>query len=145
MFGLLAIFAEQQINQQSEVDPVDGHGRAGRLVVSGMARGIDAAAHEGALATGTVAVLGGGVADIYPPEHGSLYERLVQEGCVVSERPPTYRAQARDFPRRNRIISGLSRAVVVVEAELKSPEALKLAATGVAVVSEDGHVAGPNR
>lgn len=95
-------------------------GRAGRLVVSGMARGIDAAAHEGALATGTVAVLGGGVADIYPPENRSLYERLAAEGCVVSERPPGYRAQARDFPRRNRIISGLSRAVVVVEAELKS-------------------------
>jgi DNA processing protein len=95
-------------------------GRAGRLVVSGMARGIDAAAHDGALATGTVAVLGGGVADIYPPENRSLYERLVAEGCVVSERPPGYRAQARDFPRRNRIISGLCRAVVVVEAELRS-------------------------
>lgn len=95
-------------------------GRAGRLIVSGMARGIDAAAHEGSLATGAVAVLGGGVADVYPPENQGLYGQLVAEGCVVSERPPGYRAQARDFPRRNRIISGLSRAVVVVEAELKS-------------------------
>ncbi|MDQ0464105.1 DNA processing protein [Caulobacter ginsengisoli] len=95
-------------------------GAAGRLVVSGMARGIDAAAHEGSLATGAVAVLGGGVGDVYPPENRGLYERLAVEGCVVSECPPSYRAQARDFPRRNRIISGLSRAVVVVEAELKS-------------------------
>ncbi len=95
-------------------------GRAGQLIVSGMARGIDAAAHEGAMATGTVAVLGGGVADIYPPENRGLYDRLIAEGCVVSERPPGYRAQARDFPRRNRIIAGLSRAVVVVEAELQS-------------------------
>ncbi|OGN58369.1 MAG: DNA protecting protein DprA, partial [Caulobacterales bacterium RIFOXYA1_FULL_67_7] len=95
-------------------------GQAGHVVVSGMARGIDAAAHEGALATGTVAVLGGGVDDIYPPEHADLYARLVDQGCVVSESPVGARAQARDFPRRNRIISGLSRGVVVVEAEIKS-------------------------
>lgn len=95
-------------------------GRGGQMIVSGMARGIDAAAHDGALATGTTAVLAGGVGDAYPPENAGLYERLATEGCIVSERPPLYRAQARDFPRRNRIISGLSRAVVVVEAELKS-------------------------
>jgi DNA processing protein len=85
-----------------------------------MARGIDAAAHEGALTTGTVAVLGGGVNDIYPPEHADLYARLAEHGCVVSESPVGARAQARDFPRRNRIISGLSRGVVVVEAEVRS-------------------------
>lgn len=95
-------------------------GAAGQVVVSGMARGIDAAAHEGALPSGTVAVLGGGIDDVYPREHAGLYERLCAEGCVVSESPPGYKAQARDFPRRNRIISGLSLAVVVVEAELKS-------------------------
>lgn len=95
-------------------------GRAGHVVVSGLARGIDGAAHEGALATGTVAVLAGGVDDIYPPEHQPLHARITSIGCVVSEREPGRKAQARDFPRRNRIISGLSRAVVVVEAELRS-------------------------
>ncbi|HKR86658.1 MAG TPA: DNA-processing protein DprA, partial [Phenylobacterium sp.] len=95
-------------------------GRAGLVVVSGMARGIDGAAHEGALPTGTVAVLGGGVDDVYPPDHADLYARLVERGCVVSESPPGRTATARDFPRRNRIIAGLSRAVVVVEAELRS-------------------------
>ena len=95
-------------------------GQAGHVVVSGMARGIDAAAHGGALATGTVAVLGGGVNDIYPSEHADLYARLTDQGCVVSESPVGARAQARDFPRRNRIISGLSRGVVVVEAEVRS-------------------------
>jgi DNA processing protein len=95
-------------------------GRAGLIVVSGMARGVDGAAHEGALPTGTAAVLGGGVDDIYPPDHAALYARIVEAGCIVSESPPGRGATARDFPRRNRIISGLSRAVVVVEAELRS-------------------------
>jgi DNA processing protein len=95
-------------------------GEAGYMIVSGMARGVDGAAHDGALPTGTVAVLGGGVDDIYPPEHAGLYQRLIDQGCVVSESPPGVRAQARDFPRRNRLISGLSLAVVVVEAELRS-------------------------
>ncbi|MET0293665.1 MAG: DNA-processing protein DprA [Phenylobacterium sp.] len=95
-------------------------GAAGQVIVSGLARGIDAAAHEGALPTGTVAVLGGGIDDVYPPEHGRLYASIAEDGCVVSESAPGYRAQARDFPRRNRIISGLSRAVVVVEAEQRS-------------------------
>lgn len=95
-------------------------GAAGYAVVSGMARGIDGAAHEGSLATGSVAVLGGGPDDIYPPEHGALYRRLLEQGCVVSEHPPGRRATAKDFPRRNRIISGLSLAVVVVEAEIRS-------------------------
>ena len=95
-------------------------GQAGHVVVSGMARGIDAAAHEGSMQTGTVAVLGGGVNDIYPPEHADLYARLTDQGCIVSESPVGARAQARDFPRRNRIISGLSRGVVVVEAEMRS-------------------------
>jgi DNA processing protein len=95
-------------------------GGAGYVVVSGMARGIDAAAHEGALEAGTVAVLAGGVDDVYPPEHLDLYERLCRDGCVVSESPIGRRAQAKDFPRRNRLISGLAIGVVVVEAELRS-------------------------
>ena len=95
-------------------------GQAGFIVVSGMARGIDAAAHEGAITSGTVAVLGGGIDDVYPPEHGGLYSRIVESGCVVSENEPGRTAVARDFPRRNRIIAGLSRAVVIVEAELRS-------------------------
>lgn len=95
-------------------------GAADHVVVSGMARGIDSAAHEGALPTGTAAVLGGGIDDVYPSENAALYDRLTAEGCVVSESPPGKKAQARDFPRRNRIISGLSLAVVVVEAEMRS-------------------------
>jgi DNA processing protein len=95
-------------------------GQTGHVIVSGLARGIDGAAHEGSLATGTVAVLGGGVDDVYPPEHRGLYERIVATGCVVSESEPGRTAVARDFPRRNRIIAGLARAVVVVEAEFRS-------------------------
>lgn len=95
-------------------------GEAGHVVVSGLARGIDAAAHLGALPTGTVAVLGGGVDDIYPSENADLYRQIVERGCIVSESPVGARAQARDFPRRNRIISGLSRGVIVVEAEIRS-------------------------
>lgn len=95
-------------------------GQAGHVVVSGMARGVDAAAHEGAMMSGTIAVLGGGVDDVYPPENGALYDRLTVDGCIISESAIGHRAQARDFPRRNRIISGLSRAVIVVEAELRS-------------------------
>ncbi|MDP3175340.1 MAG: DNA-processing protein DprA, partial [Phenylobacterium sp.] len=95
-------------------------GAAGLVVVSGMARGVDAAAHEGALDAGTIAVLGGGIDNIYPPEHHGLYARIIAHGLVVAEHPPGRQAQARDFPRRNRIIAGLSRAVVVVEAETRS-------------------------
>ncbi len=97
-----------------------GLGEAGLVVVSGLARGIDAAAHEGALASGTVAVLAGGVDAPYPPENLNLYQRICERGCVVSERPMGHQARAADFPRRNRIISGLARGVVVVEAELRS-------------------------
>ncbi|WP_420477775.1 DNA-processing protein DprA [Brevundimonas sp. FT23028] len=95
-------------------------GEAGHVVVSGLARGIDGAAHTGALPTGTVAVLGGGVDDVYPPDNADLYAQIVGQGCIVSESPVGHRAQAKDFPRRNRIISGLSRGVVVVEAEIRS-------------------------
>jgi len=95
-------------------------GEGGQVVVSGLARGVDAAAHLGALETGTVAVLGGGVDDVYPSDNADLYRQIAERGCIVSESPVGARAQARDFPRRNRIISGLSRGVVVVEAEIRS-------------------------
>jgi DNA processing protein len=95
-------------------------GAAGYVVVSGMARGIDAAAHEGSLPSGTVAVLGGGVDNVYPAENAGLYEAIVSSGCIVSERAIGHVARAADFPRRNRIIAGLSLGVVVVEAELRS-------------------------
>ena len=95
--------------------------KAGVTVISGMARGIDGAAHDGALAHGkTIAVLAGGTDVIYPPEHASLYERIAASGAVISEMPPGTAPQAALFPRRNRIISGASRGVVVVEAALRS-------------------------
>ncbi len=93
---------------------------AGYVIVSGMARGVDGEAHAAAMETGTVAVLAGGIDMIYPPQHEQLYGMLAERGCLVSEAPPGYVAQARDFPKRNRIISGLSLGTVVVEAAEKS-------------------------
>ncbi len=95
-------------------------GEAGHVIVSGLALGIDGAAHTGALASGTVAVLGGGIDDIYPSAHEALYGEIARRGAIVSESPPGTRAQAKDFPRRNRIISGLCLGVIVVEAEMRS-------------------------
>jgi DNA processing protein len=95
-------------------------GAGGLMVASGLARGIDAAAHEGALATGTAAVLGGGIDVIYPAENRTLYDRIAETGVLLSEVPPGTQPQARHFPRRNRIISGVARGVVVVEASPRS-------------------------
>lgn len=95
-------------------------GEAGLTVVSGLARGIDAAAHEAALDRGTVAVMAGGADVIYPPENAALAQRLAGAGALVSEQPPGLVPQARHFPLRNRIISGLALGVVVVEAAEKS-------------------------
>ncbi|MEM8988046.1 MAG: DNA-processing protein DprA [Pseudomonadota bacterium] len=95
-------------------------GAAGAVVVSGLARGIDGVAHGASLETGTVAVVAGGVDVIYPPEHGDLHRAIAEQGAVVSERPIGYQPTARDFPRRNRIISGLAAGVLVVEAASKS-------------------------
>ncbi|MBP2290869.1 DNA-processing protein DprA [Azospirillum rugosum] len=95
-------------------------GEAGLLVVSGLARGIDTAAHAGALGTGTAAVVAGGVDIVYPPENERLYRDIVQQGVVVAESPAGTTPQARHFPRRNRLISGLSLGVLVVEAALRS-------------------------
>lgn len=95
-------------------------GAKGIVVVSGLARGIDAAAHEGALATWTVAVVAGGVDVVYPRENEALTARIAAEGAIAAEQPLGLQPQARHFPYRNRLISGLSRAVVVVVAALRS-------------------------
>jgi DNA processing protein len=95
-------------------------GAAGFAVVSGLARGIDGAAHRASLGTGTIAALAGGHDQIYPPEHGSLAEAIVTEGALVSEMPMGWEPRARDFPRRNRLISGLAAGVVIVEAAKRS-------------------------
>ena len=95
-------------------------GDAGYVTVSGLARGIDTAVHDATLATGTIAVLGGGIDVIYPRENANLAARIAETGLLVSEMPPGLQPQARHFPRRNRIISGLSSAVVVVEAAARS-------------------------
>lgn len=95
---------------------------AGVVIVSGMARGIDCAAHKGALDAGgtTVAVLGGGADICYPPEALALYQRIRETGAVISEQPPGCEPRAEFFPERNRIISGLSDAILVVEAGERS-------------------------
>ena len=97
-----------------------GLGEAGVIVASGMARGIDSAAHGGALATGSIAVVAGGVDVVYPPENRGLHDALAREGAIVAELPLGTEPQARHFPRRNRIISGISLGIVVVEAAAKS-------------------------
>lgn len=95
-------------------------GEAGFVIVSGLARGLDASAHKGALASGTIAVLAGGLDHPYPPQNIKLHDMICAQGAVVSEAPLGMSARARDFPRRNAIISGLSRAVVIIEAALRS-------------------------
>jgi DNA processing protein len=95
-------------------------GQEGVVIVSGMARGIDAAAHQASLSTGTVAVLAGGVDIVYPRENQVLYDQLIETGCVLSDMPLGLEPFAKLFPRRNRLISGLSLGVVVVEAALQS-------------------------
>lgn len=95
-------------------------GAGGFVVVSGLARGVDAAAHLAALKTGTVAVMAGGADVIYPTENAGLAHDIAQQGVRISEQPMGLAPMARHFPARNRIISGLARAVVVVEAAAKS-------------------------
>ncbi len=93
---------------------------AGHVIVSGLARGIDGEAHAASLSHGTIAVLGGGVDHVYPPQHSELYAAIAQQGLIVSESPLGHQATARDFPRRNRIITGCALGVVVIEASERS-------------------------
>lgn len=95
-------------------------GQQGWIIASGLARGIDGAAHQGSLQKGTIAVLAGGLDQIYPLENQILYDRIGEEGVLLAESPFGVQPQATFFPRRNRIISGISRGVLVVEAALKS-------------------------
>lgn len=95
-------------------------GKRGFVTVSGLALGIDGEAHSASLTTGTVAVLGGGIDHMYPAQHERLYAEIAANGLIVSESAIGYRAKAQDFPRRNRIITGLARGVVVVEAAERS-------------------------
>ena len=98
----------------------EGLTRAGFTVVSGLARGIDAAAHEAALEGGTIAVQAGGVDVIYPIENTKLAQEIAKRGLRLSEQPMALDPQARHFPQRNRVVSGLAEAVIVVEAALRS-------------------------
>jgi DNA processing protein len=95
-------------------------GQRGFVIVSGLARGIDAAAHRAALPFATCAVLPGGLDTVYPPEHVGLAAEIAERGLLVSECPPGFVARAVDFPRRNRIVSGCSLGVVVIEAAERS-------------------------
>ena len=94
--------------------------KEGIVVVSGLARGIDAAAHRASLAGGTIAALAGGQARLYPAEHGELAQAICGNGAVISEMPHEWEPRGRDFPRRNRLVSGLALATVVVEAARRS-------------------------
>ncbi len=95
-------------------------GKDGAVIVSGLARGIDTAAHNGSLKTGTVAVVAGGLDSIYPTENQKLADQIAQEGCIISEEPLTLAPMASHFPKRNRIIAGLSHGTLIVEATLRS-------------------------
>ncbi len=95
-------------------------GRRGFLIVSGLARGVDGAAHRASLPFGTCAVLAGGLDVVYPPEHVGLAADITQNGVLIGECPPGFVARSQDFPRRNRIISGASLGVLVVEASERS-------------------------
>jgi DNA processing protein len=123
-----------------------GLGEAGFVVVSGLARGVDAAAHDASLPTGTVAVMAGGVDHVYPPENAGLAARIAERGLRLSEHPVGLEPQARHFPARNRIVAGLSLGVVVVEAAERSGSlitARQAADQGREVLAVPGHPMDP--
>ena len=115
---------------------------AGWVVVSGLARGIDAQAHEAALGGGTIAVTAGGVDITYPPENAGLTDRIARDGLILSEQPMGLQPRGRHFPARNRIVAGLSRGVVVVEAAARSGSLITARAaleSGREVLAVPGH------
>jgi DNA processing protein len=121
-------------------------GEAGWVIVSGMARGIDAAAHAGAMDTGTIACVAGGTDVFYPPENAALQERVLEAGLVLSEMPPGTQPQARHFPRRNRLIAGLAEGLLVIEAAQASGSLITARIAGEAgreVMAVPGHPADP--
>lgn len=138
----LASAAGQQLTRQLAA----GLGQAGYVVVSGLALGIDAAAHRAALDTGTIAVVAGGLDVAYPPQNADLQRDIGERGCLISEQPPGFQPRGNDFPRRNRIISGLSLGVVVVEAARRSGSlitARRAADQGREVFAVPGHPLDP--
>jgi DNA processing protein len=121
-------------------------GEAGWIVASGLARGIDSAAHEGALATGTIGCVAGGVDIAYPPENAGLQADIGAAGLILSELPPGTEPQARHFPRRNRLIAGVARGVVVIEAAPGSGSLITARLAGEAgreVMAVPGHPLDP--
>lgn len=120
----------------------EGLGKAGLVVTSGLARGIDTAAHLAALPTGTIAVMAGGVDVVYPPENAVLAQEIADRGLRLSDQPMGLVPQARHFPRRNRVVAGLARAVVVVEAAAQSGSLITARAAldeGREVMAVPGH------
>jgi DNA processing protein len=120
IFGIVGARNASAVGRQMAEDYAEKLGKEGMVIVSGLARGIDTHAHKGSLATGAIAVLPGGVDQVYPPENKVLYKALSEEGLLISEAPLGIAPQANLFPRRNRLISGLSWGILVVEAALKS-------------------------
>ncbi len=144
--GLVGSRAASAAGQQLARQLAAGLGEAGYIVASGLALGIDTAAHHATLATGTIAVLAGGLDIIYPPQNEDLHRAIGERGCLVSEQPPGFRPRGNDFPRRNRIISGLSLGVVVVEAARRSGSlitARRAADQGREVFAVPGHPLDP--
>jgi DNA processing protein len=95
-------------------------GREGVVIVSGLARGLDTAAHQGSLATGTIGVIASGIDIAFPPENRALQDQVAEQGLLIAEQPPGSEPLARNFPHRNRVIAGLSTGTVVVEAAPRS-------------------------
>lgn len=126
-------------------------GRIGLAVIAGL--GIDGEGHAASLASGTVAVLGGSIDHVYPPQHERLHREIAERGLIISESPAGYTARGQDFPRRNRIVTGLARGTVVVEAAERSGSLISARMAGeqgrevMAVPSSplDPRAAGTNR
>ncbi len=141
------------VGQQFTRTLVQELAQAGYVIVSGLARGIDTAAHKGALDQATMAVIAGGIDNYYPPRNKELQCQIEKTGLVITENPPGFEPRARDFPRRNRIISGCTLGTIVVEANLRSGSLItaRLASEqGREVMAVPGHptdprAAGPNR